>query len=419
MIGHKIRTARLERRLTQEQLAGSDITKSYISEIERGRRTPRLITLKVLARRLRKPLSYFLDGAAEDREAEVYLQLGLARLHAGSAGSGMASLERALDLAVLDGTETLQAQIELALAVADQRRGYFQQAQRRLDRSLRILIRANETDSLAAAQCCLGYIKLDAGDPASALWAFQAGVQLSEHLTREPLLRSQMYLGIGIAHRKLGNTQAAREAFGLALEAAGPFQDHYRVASWHLETADAALSDGRFDQVCEHAGKADAIFEAFAHKRRLAEVHARLAELEGEQGNWEAAECHHRWSVTLNGAAGNLPGVAQALANLAEVLLERTSPEAARAVCEGALGLINEETDHAERAHILRALGTMYRNAGRSEEAKTVLTESLALFGRLNYRDDVRLTHQELAVLALELGDIAEARQHLQLLQKM
>ena len=51
-LGQKIRIARLEQRLTQEQLAGSDLTKSYISEVERGRRIPRLLTLKVLARRL-------------------------------------------------------------------------------------------------------------------------------------------------------------------------------------------------------------------------------------------------------------------------------------------------------------------------------------------------------------------------------
>jgi len=39
-----------------------DATKSYISEVERGRRMPRLITLKVLARRLGMPLAHFRDG---------------------------------------------------------------------------------------------------------------------------------------------------------------------------------------------------------------------------------------------------------------------------------------------------------------------------------------------------------------------
>jgi transcriptional regulator with XRE-family HTH domain len=44
-------------------LCAYDLTKSYISEVERGRRTPRLMTLKVLARRLRKPLAWLSGNA--------------------------------------------------------------------------------------------------------------------------------------------------------------------------------------------------------------------------------------------------------------------------------------------------------------------------------------------------------------------
>ncbi len=119
-LGEKIRVARLEQKLTQEQLAGTDLTKSYISEIERGHRSPRLITLKALARRLNKPLSHFLDGVPEDREVEAFLRLGLVRLPAGMAGSACAPLERALELAVQQGDEVLQARVELALAAVDQ-----------------------------------------------------------------------------------------------------------------------------------------------------------------------------------------------------------------------------------------------------------------------------------------------------------
>jgi hypothetical protein len=61
----------------------------------------------------------------------------------------------------------------------------------------------------------------------------------------------------------------------------------------------------------------------------------------------------------------------------------------------------------------------MYRIAGRREEAESSLKESLILFGTVNHKDDSRLVHQELALLALEGGNIAEARQHLEALQKL
>lgn len=289
-----MRIARIEERLTQEQLAGNDLTKSYISEIERGHRTPRLITLKVLARRLNRPLSYFLDGAFEDREAEAHLQLGLAHSLAGSAQTATALLEKALDLAVNQGGEILQARIELALAIVDQQLGSLQKAQRRLDRCLRVLIRSGDAALLATTHCCLGFVKLDSGDPGSALWAFQAALQLSDNGGHDPMLRTRLHLGMGIAHRRLGNAQAARESLGLGLAVADPFRDPYRVASRYLEIADSAAEAGRFEQAFEHLRKAMAIHETLAHKLKLAEIRERLGELEGEQGNWEAAECHYR-----------------------------------------------------------------------------------------------------------------------------
>jgi tetratricopeptide (TPR) repeat protein len=417
-LGQKLRSARLEERLTQQQLAGNDLTKSYISEVERGRRTPRRMTLKVLAHRLHKPLSYFLDGASEDGEAEVFLQLGLARLLAGSAQGAIVSLEKALDLAVNQSAEVLQARIELALALVDQQLGSLQRAQRRLDRCLRVLIRSGDGAALAAVHCCLGFVKLGAGDPASALWAFQAGLQFSEYLGQDPLLRTRLHLGIAIAHRKLGDTHAAREALAQALELAHPFRDQHHKASWHLEIADAMVGGGRFEQAFEHLGKAVAIHETLAHNRQLAEIHKHLGELDGDQGNWNAAEGHYRWSIVLHRAADNLPGVAHALSDLAEALLQRASPEAARVVCEGALALLAGEADQDGRAHILRVLGTMHRIAGRREEARIVLEESLTLFGKIDHKNDVRLVRQELALVALEGDDIEEARRHLEALQE-
>ena len=418
-IGEKIRAARLAERLTQEQLAGDDLSKSYISEVERGRRNPRRVTLKVLAQRLRKPLSYFLEGAAEDREAEAYLGLGLAQLLGGSDEWAVASLNKALDLALQGRSEALPAKVELALARADQRHGYFQRAQRRLDRCLPILARTGDADAAAAGHYCLGRIRLESGDPASSIWAFQAGLQHSDYLAQAPLLRSQLYLGIGTAHQKLGNVREAREAFGRALEAVYQFKDYHRLVSWHLERADAALGEGRLEEASEHTSRAAAIGEARVSKQTLAEVHERLGRLEGEAGNWEPAASHFRWSVALYGAAANVPAVAQALSGLAEALLQQAAPDAARATCEGALALLDGEADQQERAHILRVLGTMHRIAGRSDQARAALLESLDLSSRFGQKAAVHLARQELAVLALERGDIDEARIHLQTLQAM
>ena len=65
-LGQKIRQARLEAGLSQRQLCGEEITRNMLSLIEHGTARPSMKTLKLLARKLGKPVSYFLEEDAQD-----------------------------------------------------------------------------------------------------------------------------------------------------------------------------------------------------------------------------------------------------------------------------------------------------------------------------------------------------------------
>ncbi|GMQ64830.1 helix-turn-helix domain-containing protein [Vallitalea maricola] len=60
-IGNKIKQVRKELHITQTQLAGQDMTKSMISQIENGMATPSMKNLIKIADRLNKPVSFFLE----------------------------------------------------------------------------------------------------------------------------------------------------------------------------------------------------------------------------------------------------------------------------------------------------------------------------------------------------------------------
>ena len=66
-LGEKIRQARLASGLSQRQLCGDEITRNMLSLIEHGSAKPSMKTLSVLARRLGKPMSYFLEEDARDQ----------------------------------------------------------------------------------------------------------------------------------------------------------------------------------------------------------------------------------------------------------------------------------------------------------------------------------------------------------------
>ena len=63
-LGEKLRQARVEAGLSQRQLCGEIITRNMLSQIEHGTARPSMDTLKHLASRLGKPLSYFLEEDA-------------------------------------------------------------------------------------------------------------------------------------------------------------------------------------------------------------------------------------------------------------------------------------------------------------------------------------------------------------------
>lgn len=63
-LGGKLKQERLKKGLSQRQLCGDVITRNMLSLIENGTASPSMDTLRYLAGRLGKPVSYFLDEEA-------------------------------------------------------------------------------------------------------------------------------------------------------------------------------------------------------------------------------------------------------------------------------------------------------------------------------------------------------------------
>ncbi|PYY03473.1 MAG: hypothetical protein DMG69_32515 [Acidobacteria bacterium] len=59
-------------------------------------------------------------------------------------------------------------------------------------------------------------------------------------------------------------------------------------------------------------------------------------------------------------------------------------------------------------------LVTIHYRQGRARQARAAFQEGLALFVALNREGDARRARQELALLALEDGDTAEARRYVE-----
>lgn len=97
-LGLRLKQARLEAGLSQRQLCGDTITRNMLSQIENGSAQPSMDTLRYLASRLGKPVSYFLeeDAASPNQRLMADARTDLAAAHYGAA------LEKLVDFKIPD-----------------------------------------------------------------------------------------------------------------------------------------------------------------------------------------------------------------------------------------------------------------------------------------------------------------------------
>lgn len=97
-VGDRVRNLRLTRRLSQAQLAGHDLSDSYISLIESGKRTPTPAVLRLLAERLGCTPEYLAEGIEPEQRAHLEVRERYARLAllGGSPGPALAAFDEVI-----------------------------------------------------------------------------------------------------------------------------------------------------------------------------------------------------------------------------------------------------------------------------------------------------------------------------------
>ena len=137
-IGEKIRRLRLSKLMTQQELAGTQITRNMLSTIEHGTALPSLPTAIYLAERLGVPVGYLLAEESEERAYRKMLHISnIQRAFAARDFSGCLSM-----LNTVFGDEQddelclIRAECELGLALEAFERGVLRLSVAAFDRAL-------------------------------------------------------------------------------------------------------------------------------------------------------------------------------------------------------------------------------------------------------------------------------------------
>ncbi len=179
MVGDKIRDLRKKLGLTQEQLAGPELTKSYVSQVELGRIRPSRNALKVMAQRLGKPLGYFLDNDDDLRTVDVLLKAARALWASHRLDEAMVGLEEGQHLAERMGRDDILATIAVEMGRLEMTRHRIPEAIEHLTQALETPGIQDQPELVIDAASVLGQAYADAGVYHQAVARFQHSVEIA------------------------------------------------------------------------------------------------------------------------------------------------------------------------------------------------------------------------------------------------
>jgi transcriptional regulator with XRE-family HTH domain len=418
-IGQRLRRLRLERGLSQRELASEGVSYAYISRIEAGARRPSVKALRQLARKLEVSVEYLETGsdlrAVDERElrlADAELQLRLAN----EPKQAEEALREILDDAAAagDGASALRARVALGLAAAAT--GENRAAIERLEPAIEseLLSPARRPDVFAT----LGQCYAAAGEPARAVELFercleQVRAEAPEDAAND--VRFSTYLSYALSDS--GDLGRAESVLTDVLPRADEIADAYTRVRLYWSLARLNELNDEPAAALDYVRRAIALLEVTEDTLHLARAHLLCGTIMISQGKADEAGAQFDAAEQLFGAKpapldlANLrtdqarratllkqPAEAERLAREALDALGHDHPAeqgAALAVLAEALGQQQDDrADHAFRqaaelleghghrvdlADAYRAWGRYLRGAGRESDALDVLDKAAEL----------------------------------------
>ncbi|MFD1938080.1 MULTISPECIES: helix-turn-helix domain-containing protein [Nonomuraea] len=406
LVGLRIKTVRRQRGLSQAQLAHPELSDSYVSLIESGKRTPTPAVLELLAQKLDCSLSYLVNGVTAEQMNDLELGLGYARL-ALENGEVHEARTRFAELVAdnnLTGLTALRQEAEYGLALATEATGDIAEAIRILRRLDGEDLSAERHVEIALALCrCYR-------DKGELVAAVQVGERILSGAVRPAWTDGLVELGATLlsVYWVRGDLLRARQ-FSAELLAAAELLGTPRsavAASWNA--ARVAESIGRAEEALSLVERAYAIqSETATAPRNLARLRGAVAGHRARLQPHDTDKLRELFSQTAKDIAETSAGVTdQAIAELQLATVELTAgnPERAAEHARSAEDLLADQTPEMD-AHMRMVLARAQGAMGGREEALANARDAVRFMERASTSRQAATKWYALAETLEGLGD--------------
>lgn len=381
MVGTKIRDLRKKLGFTQEQLAGQELTKSYVSQVELGRIHPSTKALEIIASRLGKPLGYFLENGDDMRTIEVLLKAAQALWNTGRLDEGMLGLKEALTLAERTGREDILARIKATMGRLEMAQGNLPLALAHLEQSLTLINPYEHPAQAVEIANTLGVAAARTGSFHKAMNSFQQALEYAQNLTdNEVDIRAEAAQHYGDFCYSQRQWISALELYTQALEEPAHRIPPSRKAELYSRIASAEWQLGHDSAALDAVEKAQAMLAQLTDAADdKAAIQSDLARVLIDVGQYH--EAHNLLKDSLK--TFDRLNFQEAQASVLQGLLQLSAASGSEEWLEQYSQRVLENPDvwpwHHVRIYALRLLARNAVNHRQLERAENLLEQALSL----------------------------------------
>lgn len=410
-LGERVRSLRVERRLTQQELAADYCTKEYVSQIERGRARPTGEMLERLAERLGVDRDYLERGVSSGDY--VRAEALVTKIEALVTGKRFAdAVEAAADFVASPEAPELELRALLADGWAKMYEGELRTALDRFEKA-RELAAAPGMGPLELAEtlfrlaCC----RYKLSSIALAIGLYDQALDIAEKSGLPcDRLRVDILGWRSRCHRRQRDWTSARDDVERALELSEALDDPELEANTLFQASLICEREGNWIRARRLAEQARDLYEQIDDRINVGRQLNNLGGFEFLLGNTAKAIERLEQARDVASQIGSTPDAAQALCSLAEVALADENYAKAEEHARAALTMLGGRDDFLDVTGTSQLrLGKALLAQGRLDDAETALGEAETTLAQLSSGSHVAAVWSIQGELALARNDAYEA----------
>lgn len=381
-IGVRLKRLRLERGLSQRELAAPGVSYAYISRIEAGTRQPSVKALRRLAAKLGVTADYLETGS--DLDASAVRELRLADLELavrlGDHEGVREALGDALSESVAAGDHAAAGRARVALAQLALEDGRNQEVVELLEEAIagEPFLPVERFDVYAH----LGRAYARIGRPEKAAELYERCLDGVEVAGGDAALEARYATLLSYALSDMGDLARAEEVVQRALERVEETSDPYMRVRVYWSLGRLAHAEGRESVALGNVRKAIALLQATDDTFNLARAHILAAGITAGREDAETARMHIETAERLLGS-GALPEDAfEILRQRSRISLLEHDPNAAVAYAREALAKASKPADEGHASSALADALTALDDVAGAHESYARAVDLLESSGR-------------------------------------